>query len=201
MNVAILTTISKETPWAEQTIPNTVNYCKKHGYSFFIINAKYQEVLEISRLAIPLLDVFDFVWCIDSDVVITNHQIKIEDLEISNGLNVCLEGLWDGNKYNCGSVIYRGEEGKKILKIIADAKPQWERMMFFWQQWLNEKIGNDGEVSALCKVHPIGTFNSCHCNGTNLWKEGHFVYHPCGTWPGMRIGLCKKAVEAIKQSC
>ena len=102
MNVAILTTISKGTPWAEQTIPNTIKYCKKHGYSLFIINAPYHEVLEISRLAIPLLDAFNFVWCIDSDVVITNHDIKIEDLQVGKGLNICHEGLWDGVKYNCG---------------------------------------------------------------------------------------------------
>jgi len=201
MNVAILTTISKGTPWAEQTIPNTIKYCKRHGYSFFIINAPYHEVLEISRLAIPLLDAFNFVWCIDSDVVITNHDIKIEDLQVGKGLNICHEGLWDGVKYNCGSVIYHGEEGKKILKLIAEAKPNWERMMFFWQQWLNQKIGNDTEITNLCNIHPIGAFNSCHSGEKNNWKEGDFVYHPCGAWPGMRVGLCKKAIEGIKESC
>lgn len=197
MKGAVITTISSETPWAQATIPNTIKYCIRHGYSLFIINSPYKEILEISKIGLPLMDLCEFVWAIDSDVVITNHTKKIEDLELSDGLNICLEGLWEGSKLNCGSVIYKGEKGKKIMEIIATQKPLWEKMLFYWQQWLSEKTSNNNEISELCKIHPVGTFNSCHYNGKNNWQEGHFVYHPCGAWPGARIEMCKKAIEKV----
>jgi len=199
MNVALITSISNGTPWANETIPNTLKYCNKHGYSFFIFNAPYADALELSALAVPLLDLYKYVWLVDADIVITNHDKKVEDLDIAEGLNVCIENLWQGNKLNCGSVILHGEKGKEALKAIKETKPEWQGMVFYWQQWLNEKTSTDSYIQRLCKIHPARTFNSCHHEAVNNWQEGDFVYHPCGAWTGKRIDMCKAAIAGIKQ--
>lgn len=175
--------ISQQMPWIKLTIPNTVEYCNKHNYSLLIDDCSIYNHGDVRyhlrglNSGINLLNIYDYVWMLDADVVITNHNIKIENLEISEGLNICLENTGQyHSRLNNGSIIVRGEKGKRILEIIRNEKLIWEKEKWFWQSWLNRKTETDEEVKKLCKIHSATTFNGCHYN----WGPGSFVYHPSG---------------------
>src|SRR5690349_1141202 len=97
-------------PLADITIPNTKEYVAKHGYE--VIVQKYPDPYSID-LAYGKLEqisgIFDcndadIVLSIDLDVLITNHNKKIEHF-IEDAYDVYLTS--DYNGLNCGAFIIR----------------------------------------------------------------------------------------------
>lgn len=98
----IAITISYTKNWkelAEITIPNTAEYCTRHGYSLFVtVEEEYDKYtgLEKLRNIKTLLPHFDVVFSMDCDSIITNHNRMIEDYINGEGDFFVAEGL------NCG---------------------------------------------------------------------------------------------------
>lgn len=193
--IALVTSSSKNTPWAKYTIQNKAEYCRKQGYTLIARNLPYQEAVKDFDFLIRLFNSFETVWTLDADAIITNPDKKLEDIDLSHGMNICEEGIRGDCRVNCGSVIWKGFEAVSMIGLIENRKSEWEADPFVWQSFIN-RITDNPIVSPLLKIHPVGTFNSCHHGDTNNWKPGDFVYHPCGGED--RTGLCLSMLEKIK---
>lgn len=186
MKIGITVSVSAGTPWALVTIPNTTEYCWRHGYSLFLFYEDYRAGLASQNQLIALLDLVDLVWSIDADVLITNHTKRIEDVSpLGPHCTICEEGMpwlaW--NRINCGSIVYRStDKSREFLAAVRDAEPEWrsnQRYPFVSQSWIAEHAERFGDGVTIV---PPRTFNSVaweqHGGGTT-WQPGDLVYHPC----------------------
>jgi len=191
MRVAIFTNVSKEIePMARLTNPNKLEYCTKHNYSLIVNNQPYKSIVAGMASLINLLNMYDVLWTMDADTLITNMNIKIEELEcLGPHMTVCEEGIVPWNLINCGSIVWKNtNESKAILTAITQNKASWEPLVCGWQTWLAANKNNLGDIMT---VAPLRSFNSCVWNKPgngpgdpgSHWQEGDFVYHPCGVFP------------------
>lgn len=186
MNVCIYISASASTPWASVSVPNTFEYCGRHSYSMLVRYGEYQSCLRNQHEIMHLLDRYDLVWTLDADCLITNHNLKIEEVPgLGNHCTVCEEGMpWlSWNRLNCGAIVYRSTEPtRKLLRAIHEAEPQWSNpsaYAFVWQSWLADHAER---FSDCLTILPPRSFNSVaweqHGGGTT-WERGDFVFHPC----------------------
>jgi hypothetical protein len=206
MKVCLYVNKSDRTPWAAATVPNTAEYCLRHGYSLIVRDIPYMECIKGQDEIIELLSIYDLVWTIDADCLITNHRIRIEDVPgLGRDVTVCEEGMpWlTSNRINCGSIVYRAtEQTKSLLRQLRDAFPEWcnnPAYPFISQSWL----GTHAErfVDSLT-ILPPRVFNSVawqQNGGGTLWQSGDLVYHPCCHPHERRLEILKaKLGEVIK---
>lgn len=192
MRIALFTQMSPEiNTMAGLTVPNKYEYCSRHGYSLIVNNQPYDDIVAGMDQLINLLNIYDILWTLDSDLLITNMTMKIEQLDcLGPHMTVCEEGIVPWNKINCGSMVWKNtEKSKGLLKAISENKKSWDiKGWCGWQTWLwtiREQLGDTMTVA------PVSSFNSCTWNnpggnlgepGTN-WKPGDFVCHACGVFP------------------
>ena len=170
---------------AKITIPNIVNYCRKHGYSWNIqcISEPYDAFEKITSITKMFESgEADVVVSLDCDSLITNHSIKIESF------------LDDVNKaYFCND--YNGlNAGIFIIK-----KSDWSGMFLFYCLNLKGVPNMDSEQDAInhfvkycpikskIKILPHPSINSYlyknypeipeqeHKQGE--WEKGDFILH------------------------
>lgn len=204
--IAITVSASAGTPWAKVTVPNTAEYCLRHGYSLVVFNETYGEALASQNQIINLLDRFDLVWATDADVLITNHAKRIEDVPgLGPHCSVCEEGMpwlaW--NRLNCGSMVYRStDKSRDFLAAVRDAEPEWRsnpRYPFVSQSWIADHADSFGDGVTIL---PPRAFNSVaweqHGGGTT-WEPGDLVYHPCCHPYGRREEILRnKLAEVVR---
>ena len=112
MNIAIISAWDKKyDALANITSPNHKMYCDKHGYELVTVN-NWEGTWEgrgpqWSRLDVArkTLHRFDAIFIIDIDMIITNMNIKIEDLATHDF--VC---TYDVNGFNAASIILKNTE-------------------------------------------------------------------------------------------
>lgn len=181
MNVAMLTSVSHGTPWAPLTTPNHAEYCQRHGYTFIARHLPYDAAVADFDFLLSLIGHFDVVWCLDSDAVVTNMTMRVEDVPLRAGMNVCEEGLDpNGPIINCGSVMWTASnESRAVLFTLKGNEEEWRGMKWIWQEWLSVGRGH-ALVGQHITVHPVGRFGSCHHGDVNRWSPGAYAYHPCG---------------------
>lgn len=184
--IAVTVSLSSGTPWARVTVPNTEDYCWRHGYSLFLCHEDYRSGLSGQNQILAMLQIADLVWSIDADVLITNHALRIEEVPgLGPHCTICEEGMpWlPSNRLNCGSIVYRStEKTREFLRAVRDAEPEWRnnpRYPFVSQSWIAEHADGFGDGVT---VLPPRTFNSVawqqHGGGTT-WQPGDLVFHPC----------------------
>lgn len=66
---------------AKIVVPNTVRYCTRHGYLWHIhcVDSPFNPFEKLSKAKSVLKDA-DVVVSLDADTLITNHNIKVEDI-------------------------------------------------------------------------------------------------------------------------
>ena len=191
MRVALFVSVSENiADLAKLTMPHKLAYCLRHGYSLVVDNRPYAEALASVGDIARLLDVYDLVWALDADAVITDQSQRIEQLPcLGPHMTVCEEGIVEWNYMNCGSVVWRNtQRSKDLCHEIQAAEAEWRPMPCVWQTWLWKHLERlDDAVT----VAPLRAFNSCewtHPGGGNgepgtHWQPGDFVWHPCGVFP------------------
>ena len=189
MRVAILTSVSSNiSDIAMLTLPNKIEYCLKHDYSLIIDNSSYEESCVQMTKLIPLFYNYDMIWTLDADTLITNMNIRIEQLScLWPNVTVCEDGLFSWELINCGSMVWKNtQKSKELLQKISYSKNIWEKKLCIWQTWLGEIRE---QLTDTLTIAPIRCFNSCvtWANGDDknlgligTWEKGDFVYHACG---------------------
>lgn len=187
MNVCIYTSVNHANPtvcrYAEMTSGVKADYCERYGYSLILDDGPY-DTGRVVRL-LPLLDLYDMVWTLDADCLVTNMTIPIHSLPcLGPDVTACEEQIVPWNQINCGSVVWRNTSAtRRILALIGAGREQWEALPCGWQTWL----AADQDLT----IAPSRAFNSCEWtspgNGPGAagshWSPGDFVYHPCGVFP------------------
>jgi hypothetical protein len=172
------------------TVANRMEYCLRHGYSFIADNKPYAEAVAGVAAMVPLFDIYDMVWTLDADAVITNMTQRVEELScLGPHVTVCEEGIVPWNRLNCGSIVWRDTlETRWLLESITVQRKQWMSLPCIWQTWLAHRAAEFGDVLTMA---PLRSFNSCEWNRPgggdgppgSHWKPGDFVRHPCGVFP------------------
>jgi hypothetical protein len=205
VKVALFTSVSANiAELATVTVPNKLEYCLRHDYSLLVDNRPYAEAVHALRsVLLPLLDVYDLVWTLDSDAVITDMTKPIHTLPcLGPGVTVCEEGIVGWNRLNCGSMVWRaGSRSRYLIDRIEESTDEWVAAPCVWQTWLGQYAES---LSDVMTVAPLRSFNSCVWNfpgGNNgepgsHWEQGDFVFHPCGVFPqDHRLELIRSVLD------
>jgi hypothetical protein len=159
------------------------NYCRYHNYSCLIykINSNDYELkngwIKIYKL-IEILANYDYVFCSDADVILTNRDIRIEDIILKYmNKNHSLLITTDFNSINSGNIIWKNCKKsyvilRKMLEI-ADNKIRYTLNKPFIPKGIYEQptliylINNYIDVKASIKIIPQYILNSY----TDIYKE------------------------------
>jgi hypothetical protein len=203
MNIGIVTLYNDSyKDLAHYTYDNgVIPYGKKHSYKTFCKTDNFPNDYKIYFEKIKfILDTFkdnpelDWIWWIDCDALITNHNIKLENI-IDNDYHIIMST--DFNGLNCGSFLVKNSsEGKAWLEMIFSQRYVYRYYSHHWPEQIiiMETARNYTDI---LKVIPQKTFNSYYYSlygenyghdGSGLdrlgvsgnWEAGDFVIH----WPG-----------------
>jgi hypothetical protein len=211
---------------------NKVIYSESHGYGyacktegFYGVHMGFEKYFFIRDLFVEYPEL-DWVWFSDSDAMITNMQVKLED-KIDNNYHFII--TTDCHGFNTGSFLFRNsDEGRKFLDLLISKQPEynddWDgeqkvvaNLCGFpgtnepeWQEIEGVNITN--EFKSIVKVVPQKYLNSYNCEfyphqkcidrlGTSAnWGPEDLLIH----WPGFsmeqRINFAKFYMQFANRS-
>lgn len=154
---------------AKLTVPNIQAYAARHGYGYRACSHP-GHFGKISAL-LESWDDADWLWWIDTDAIVTNRTIRLEDLAKHGDVVLTC----DGNGINSGSMIFRTiPEVRRTLvemlnnRSVFDFPPWHDQNAFAYKLW---------GISDRVRVIHKRRLNSYPSD----WQRGDFVLH----WPGM----------------
>jgi hypothetical protein len=191
VRVAIITSFSQNiSGMVSLTMANHMEYCLRHGYSLIFDYKQLADAYAGVATLVPFLDVYDIIWTLDADAVITNMAQRIDELDcLGPHVTVCEEGIVSWNRLNCGSIVWKNTpESRALLNDITARRSEWESLPCVWQTWLANRAA---ELGPVLSIAPLRAFNSCVWNkpgggegpAGSHWHQGDFVYHACGVFP------------------
>ena len=192
---------------------NKVKYAEKHGYLAVAKTDNFStEQVHFDKF-VHLLDVMksnstiDWVWWLDNDAMITNFDIRIDDL-VDNDYHVIMPT--DIAALNTGSFIVRNSaQGRAWLEFLLSKKQEYKNDTKWFEQ--QAVIDFYPKFQEIFKIVPQQWLNSYDYNmygvvGVDLlgqdgqWYPGDFVIH----WPGlpneMRVELAKEYKKHIQDT-
>ena len=195
-------------PIVDLTKPSLVEYCKRHGYHFTY--NKYERRLKDFDKIRFLLDImqqgyYDYIWQLDADAIITNHNIPIDKfIDDAHELFICK----DINAINCGSfIIHQSTWGEWLLAWMLDLEGMEgkhceqdalaEYMKCFPAQ-AERKIKfleHPSINSYLCELYR--EYDHLKEKPSEQWSEGDFVLHLPGVDNSRRIEILKQINQWI----
>lgn len=214
LNIAIVSLFNAQhEDLADITWTNKVNYAKKHGYvseaktdNFSPEQVHFDKFVHI--LAVmhkhPNLD---WVWWLDNDAMITNFDIRVEDL-VDPDFHIIMPT--DIAALNTGSFIVRNSaEARAWLEFLLSKKAEYKND----KKWFEQQAVIDfyPKFEELFKLVPQQWLNSYdyklyNIEGIDLlgqdgqWYPGDFVIH----WPGLpnstRIQLARQCQQFIQDT-
>lgn len=188
---------------AKLVVPNVVNYCLKHGYSWNIqfIDVEpfdaYEKIRQIQKCFET--EECEAVWSFDCDSLITNYTYKVEDfIDAEHDFFICKTV---GVGINAGSfIIKKSEWAYKFLHYLLKCKG--EEKMYGEQDAMNKYISEFPEETKIKYLsHPsINSFemylypefvDDYKGIENGVWKEGCYVLH----LPGQKLQLRQSILE------
>ena len=192
---------------------NKVKYAEKHSYLAIPKTNNFSpEQVHFDKF-VHILDVMkthpdvDWVWWLDNDAMITNFDIKVEDL-VDTDYHVIMPT--DIAALNTGSFIVRNSaQAREWLEFLLSKKKKYKDD----KKWFEQQAVIDfyPKFQELFKIIPQQWLNSYdykmyNVEGTDLlgqdgqWYPGDFVIH----WPGLpnesRIQLAKQCQQFIQDT-
>lgn len=213
-SVAIVSLFNeKHQDLANETWTNKQAYAKKHGYLAVAKTDNFSKEQVHFDKFVHILDVMnsnpniEWVWWLDNDAMITNFDIRVEDL-VDLDYHVVM-GV-DIAALNTGSFLVRNSlQAKNWLEFLLSKKEHYKNDTKWYEQ--QAVIDFYPKFQNLFKLIPQRLINSYDYNmygvdGIDLlgydgqWTEDHFVIH----WPGLqndlRINLARQYKQYIKDT-
>jgi hypothetical protein len=191
-------------------------YCEKHDYQYHVIDyqqgdlspgfAKIRDLLELGKLN-P--DIDWFLW-IDTDALITNFDVRIED-RVDDRFHFIIATYF--NDINAGVMMVRNSpQGRDYLQFILDQYPQYAH-----RDWKEQQVIIDSfyRFKDIIKIVPQRELNAaCYSDGAHQpiestldrigtdgqWHSGDWIMH----WPGqsreMRTKLAQKYIPLVQNN-
>lgn len=191
-------------PLASIIIPNLQWYCDKHGYDFHI--EKYEDGnvdFVKTKTALNLLEKYDLVFCLEADILVTNHTKKIEDfIDDKHSFFICN----DVNGINGGSFIAKSDElGKRWLSDTNKFEGKYKTEQNFWENITHPLVGilQHPSINSIPYkyYHNYGYINyngqSEPTHEMGNWEKGDFVCHLPGKTLLERIKIFTEIKEQI----
>lgn len=192
---------------------NKVKYAEKHGYlavpktdNFSPEQVHFDKFVHILQVMKDNPSV-DWVWWVDNDAMITNFDIKVEDL-VDNDYHIIMPT--DIAALNTGSFLVRNStQSKEWLEFLLSKKAEYKND----KKWFEQQAVIDfyPKFQELFKIIPQQWLNSYdykmyNVEGIDLlgqdgqWYPGDFVIH----WPGLpnevRIQLAQQCQQFIQDT-
>lgn len=198
MKIAIFNSASIGTPWAQIVLPNRLEYCVRHNYTMITSCEPYEQSLDEFKKLHKILDQYDVVWTLDSDCLITDLRIKIQDIScLGPNVSICREGLGDHALVNAGSIVWKSTQlSHDLIDEIVASQPEWKVFPFNIQDWLMKHHLRLSDKLTICEQR---AFNSVHHAHIMIWQPGDFVYHPCGMPSDTRCEYLKDMLKKVKR--
>jgi hypothetical protein len=168
------------------TQKNHFDYALKHGYDIMWANLGYGDLLASGPyLVSQQLAIYDAVFMLDADTLITNMDKKLEDIcALGPDVIMCEENIGPHTRINAGIMMLNSTQNSlDFWKEIHDQKSVWETMPHVWQSYMDLHL----ERLPVTLV-PARTFNSVVSRWTTYWEEGDFIAHFPG-YPGVNPEL------------
>lgn len=181
-------------PVADITVPRMESYCKKHGYTFCADTQKltpFRVVWEKFRVLKEVVPHYDWSLYLDTDVLITNPEIKLEKhLDDSSEVIVAM----DMNGLNCGAMFFKRTPG--VIKLIEDTLRKATYPEITSEQHGFIETLADAALSVKYRLAPQRHFNSYPYELYNLpattignWEPGDFAMHLPGMTVAQRVEI------------
>jgi hypothetical protein len=185
-------------PLADVTLPVMQKYCARHGYDLTVHCGGFGDRsrligLQKTSMALMLLARFDALWVVDLDVLVTNHDIKLESfLDDDHGLFVCHDS---NHGLNAGSYLIRNtEQARAFLRVVLGtelAPGECE------QDAMQKVLKYSNFSNGFCKVlgHPsinsyrYDIYGETKTHEEGQWSAGDFALHLPGMTNAKRIEI------------
>lgn len=155
--------------------PSVSAYAAKHDYSYCRYRGSYSGLSsswDKLFLAEAMLDGHDFVWTVDTDVLILDAELRISDmLDSEFDVNLCGDGTGDNPwNVNAGSVVWRSSRWTRAF-LTRVANEGFSSQSATWEQQHIQEHLRDSRVASHFKRHHFTLFN----------HYGSFLRHFCDT--------------------
>jgi len=209
MNICLFTqSNSAFAPVSEITHPILAEYASRHGYDLFRTNQdvgwQRSIVWDRYRILSDFCDRYDVLVHIDSDVLITNLNIRIEDLLPDKEQIVLADCMCEDGKrrLNDGIAIFKTSPYMKWLLGECYAAP--ESSPILCGQDVLQARHNSGKLEGKLKVERQKAMNSFLYAEYGMspltvgnWSKGDFVLHLPGISNHRRVEILREKVEEI----
>lgn len=204
------------------TAQNKFNYAMKHGYNFHVFRSDYQIYKDpVSWYKIEWMEKhlseYDYIFWSDADVLITNSDIKIEDLierNIERPSDVMLSPVWHPARFKCPAlesvdyvvsaddyspcmgnfIIKNSEWGHKMLASILSLKDRFYNDNIWDQRAQDSLFANNNFLMKNVKFLPKRSLNAMIPD----WQDGDFLIHFPATGADRMMGLINKYLPFVK---
>ncbi|KAF1994059.1 glycosyltransferase family 34 protein [Amniculicola lignicola CBS 123094] len=201
--IAIVTYATYEKSYIHLSLRNKDHYARMQGYDFIVDyelhtdrGATWWKFNMMERLIKKRK--WDWIWFVDFDTLVTNMQIKLEDIIDATLANVTspAEIDWlkthDCNGLNTGSYMVRGTSDRpidfiqKTYKIHDEAKETGKQMSE--QDAMVQLMKNEPAEMARTIQVPQWKLNAfpkeiaCFDESRQVWEPGMFMLHFAGAW-------------------
>jgi len=201
--------------WMEPGLTSKREWCMKQGYDF---HCGGDNVWDRTR-PIPwskllylqqFLDDYDYLFVSDADVLITNPDLKIEDVILPQlGEKDLLWTMDACDHLNSGNMLLRCSARTWLKEYFAEVWRQEDLIHHIW--WENAAMIKVFETSdhtrhvATCKEHWL--FNAYLFGPTGktvdpprrLWQKGDLLIHFAGVYRGPKIHAMMKYISETKE--
>jgi len=171
---------------ANATNPIIKKYCEKHNYVFRSRNEPYlaqgrpSAWAKINAIKEEFEKTNDWILWIDADAIVTNHQIKIEDIIDENYSSIFSpdDCEWIST---CCFAIKKTNNSIKLLNKMWDQPNEVINHCWWENLALMKVLENDSDLRKTCKIIEYKKIFSQIQN----WNKGDFIMHIGG---GLRVG-------------
>jgi len=200
---------------ADVTLPIIQEYANAHNYKFFYKNSDFSKdyfiYFEKPKIILDTLlnNSIEWIWWIDIDAIITNHNIKLQSI-IDDRYDIIIST--DGAGINCGSFLVKNSnKGRAWLEMIYSHRfvPKYTNNKWPEQLVIHDTAKNYTDI---LKIVPQKTLNSYYLqayegiaevekfdrlNTSCNWTPGDFVIHMPGVHNILRIEFFKIFAEKL----
>jgi hypothetical protein len=186
---------------------NKVPYALKHGYQYyckrnnFNYTLGYEKIFMIRQLFEINNPKIDWIWWTGCDAIITNFNIKIEDI-IDDTYHLIIATNCNGINVD-SFLIKNSPQGKAYLEHIMDGMPKYINHYWHENKAMMDAYDFSPQYKAITKIVPQRILNAHDYGlypdnepidklGTNgQWQKGDLLIH----WPGVSL---EKRIELAR---
>lgn len=178
------------------TLPNHAEYADRHGYDIVSLHRTYKEIWwGIEDIVLDLMERYDRVLSIGSDVIITNPQHEIGRFATRDGLTFQQEGL-GYDTINNDLMVWQGKDAVACaIARLRAMRPHYANNRCGLQAGMT-LLSRNAEARATCVTvlkprDPISLQGHPFLGHDSSWEPDDFSIHFLGLSNAQKFKLCR----------